>query len=416
MEDREHTYLAAIGGVGSGKTSFIYPWHHDRCLINHKSLNSLIVAENGKYLKLRFKGYCDYLESIGYREKRHYWLSRSSPYTVRYWFGHEVLFWSAETKIVSLNISHDSQDEPALFAQETAFEIDQRRRCPDAVLLQSLSASSPEGMNWFYDHFGVNVKREGRYSVSADKLVLHSSTHDNFFLPDGYIETLEARFGWDKAYFDNYVMGLWVNLARNAFYFSFTEDNIERIELDARFPRMYWTLDNNVGKMQWVAAQERDGVYNVFAANKGTARNLQEVANELLAAFPPGEYGRWQIEVAGDAVLHHRSPQSHTTGYELLSKLLKPHYPNLKIIAHRQNPLVAERSFVSNQMLAEGRLAINPDCGRVIHSVRATQSDGKGGIIKPSKDEVTHAMEAVDHLLTKLCPIKIGGVARVITW
>lgn len=416
MQDREHTYLAAVGGVGSGKTSLIYPWHHDRCLINHESSYSLVVAENGKYLKLRFKGYCDYLESIGYREKRHYWCSRSSPLSIRYWFGHEVLFWSAETKIVSLNTSHDSQDEPALFSEDTALEIDQRRRCPKAKLLQSLSATSPEGLNWFYKFFGTGVKKEGRYSFNDQKLVLHSSTYDNTFLPKEYVEILRRRFGWNKGYFDNYVMGLWVSLAQNAFYFSFTDDNLEAIPLDRDIKRIVISCDNNVAKMQWVAIQEKDGLFNVFKANNGTARNIQVLAQEIKEAFPPAQFRDWDLHIAGDAVLHHRSNQTYTTGYELLTSILKPHYPRLKIIAYRGNPEVAERSFVTNQALAEGRLVINPDCGRVVDSVRATLAGGRSGILKPNNDDVTHAMEAVDHALCCLNPIKIGGVARVITW
>lgn len=415
--DKTHTYLLALGGVGSGKTSLGYPWHHTRCVINRDSDYSLIVGETGKYTKLLFKGYISFLESIGYKERIHFKCNRQAPQSIKYFWGHEVLFWSAETKIVSINTSHDWQDEPALFQQETTWEIDQRRRCPKANLRQSLSTTSPEGMNHLYEFFGgPDMTREGRYSFNDRKLVLHSSSYDNPFLPPDFFISLEERFGWDDLYFRNYVMGEWVNLTRNAFYFSFTEDNIRKCSLNTQTPSMVWTLDNNVGKMQWAAIQRQGHDYAVFKANAGTARNLQEVANELIKDFPPSQFKNWQIDVAGDAVLHHRSPQTYTSGYELLETLLRPHYPHLRVTASRQNPLVIDRSMTTNKLLKTGRLVIDPGCKRVLHSVRSTQSDGKNGIVKPSKDEVTHAMEAVDHALCVLEPLKARSSDRGATW
>lgn len=387
--------------------------------MNHAAPYSLVVGQTGKYTKLLFKGYISFLESIGLKERVHFRCNRQAPQSIKYYWGHEVLFWSAETKIVSINTSHDWQDEPALFEQETTWEIDQRRRHPDAAILQSLSTTSPEGMNHMFDFFGgPEMQREGRYSFSDRKLVLHSSSYDNPFLPKSFFTTLEERFGWDDLYFRNYVMGEWVNLARNAFYFSFSEDNLAPVEMDMNNHSFYISLDNNVGKMQWVAVQARPGKrFDAFYANAGTARNLQEAANEIIKRFPPDVFGKWHIYITGDAKLHDRSPQTYTTGYELLEAILKPKYPNLKIIAYRGNPLVIDRSMTTNKALAELRLTINPNtCKRVVHSIRATQSDGRGGILKPSKDDVTHAMEAVDHCICVLDPIKARSGPAGAVW
>lgn len=416
MKDDEHRYHAAVGGVGSGKTTFGYNWFHERCKINKDSEHSLIVGETGKYVHLLFKGYIKFLKSIGWIEGLHFTVRRSAPLSICYYFGHTVLFWSAETEIVMISTSHDWQDEASLFDEERVWEIDQRRRCPNATLLQSLTTTSPLGMNHTYEFFGgSDMVQSGRYSSSERKLVLHSSSYDNPKLPEGYTTTLEERFGWDDLYFDNFVMGLWVNLARNAFYFSFSQDNIQPCVIDHQVPRLVWSLDKNVGKMQWVALQHIGRTFNVCKANAGTGRNIQDVCAEFKKEFPPAKYGRWEISVTGDAVLHHRSEQTYTTGYQLIEKTLKPDYPNLKIIAYRGNPMVHERSLTTNKLLSEGRLKIHPSCKRVIHSIRAVQSDGKGGVVKPSKDDVTHAMEAVDHALCKLEPVSTrdGGGGAV---
>jgi len=418
VNEFERRYLLALGGVGSGKTTLGYTWHHTRCEINRQSEYSLIVAKDGKYLKLLFTGYLKFLESCGLQEKTHFGVSRSSPYQIIYPTGHRVLFWSSETKIVSINASHAWCDESALFDEETAREVSQRIRCPNARLLQSLDTTTPEGINYLHEQFACSdMEREGRFEYNRDKLVLHSSSYDNPFLPDSYFTTLEDRFGWDEKYFANYVLGEWVNLSRDAFYFKFSDDNIEEVPLDPNLGHFYITCDNNVGKMQWEAVQRRDGRYCVVHDNGGKARNLYEVADEIQKALPPEKWHRSEFYLAGDAVLNtHRSNQTYTTGFQLLESLLRPKYPRLKNIAPLGNPLISERSIITNKALAELRLVINPKCKRVLHSIRATQSDGKNGIVKPSNDQVTHAMESVDHLLAVLEPLRIRSGSHGVSW
>lgn len=377
-----------------------------------------MVGETGKYVKLLFDGYIAFLESIGLKERVHFKANRQAPQSIKFYWGHSVLFWSAETKIVSINTSHDWQDEAALFPEKKSWEVDQRRRCPNSVLRQSLSTSSPEGMNHFYSFFGADdMQRDGRYSFNASKLVLHSSSYDNIFLPDDFFRTLEERFGWDDLYFANYVMGEWVNLARNAFYFAFSNDNIQTTKLNEDLKRICLTLDNNVGKMQWAAIQPVKNQYNVVAANKGTARNIQEACDEFEKAFPLSKFKHWTIPVYGDHKLHDRSNQTFTTSFQLLEAILKPKYPNLYIAQpNTGNPLVVERSMTTNKLLKELRLIIDPSCKRVIHSARSTQSDGRGGVLKPSNDEVTHGMECVDHALCVLDPVKARRGAAGAVW
>lgn len=411
IEDKEHKYLAAIGGVGSGKTTLGYSWHFLRCIENAESRYSLVVSLNGKYSKINFNGYVEYLESIGMQEGVHFKLNRSAPYSIKYFFGHEVLFWSAETKIVAVTTSHDWADESALFDQDRIWELEQRRRCSKAKLRQSLQTTTPEGYNHTYEFFASeDMQRQGRYSIGQNKLVLHSSSYDNHTLPEDFFKGLEERFAWDELYFRNYVMGEWVNLARNAFYFGASEDTIQEIDVNPEIRELILTFDNNVGKMQWVVLQNIGKIYAAVEAGKGTARNIQEACDEFEKSFPVAQWGNHYIKIAGDAVLHHRSEQTYTTGYELIEHILREKgYQRLNVIAERSNPLIVERSMSVNKMLKELRLVINPKCKRVVHSLRSTQSDGKGGIVKPSKDEVTHAMEAIDHAICVLEPVSIRG-------
>lgn len=417
MANRSHRYLLALGGVGSGKTQLGYAWHHSRCDINRGSRYSLIVAADGKYLKLLFKGYIEFLEELGWKEKENFRVVRTAPFTIKYPTGHEVLFWSAETKLVSLSVSHIWGDESALFSEERRREMVQRTRCPKAKLLQSLDTTTPEGMNHLYDEFNrPDLRRQGRIEFNDDRFILHSSSFDNQFLPKSYLTDLQERFGWDAPYWENYVLGEWTNLARNAFYFGFSNDNVEKCKADPERGSLIISLDNNVGKMQWVALQHEEGAFFVPEANRGAARNLEEAAEEILKTFPPTFWRDCSIHIAGDAKLHDRSPQSYTTGYQYLEALLRPHYPKLKIIAHRANPLVVERSMTTNKLLKELRVLIDPKCKRVIDSARAVQSDGRGGIIKPSNDQVTHAMEALDHALCVLEPVKVRRGTAGATW
>lgn len=411
---REHLVLA---GVGYGKTSFGPPWHFKRCLDNRKSKESIVIAPTYKLLKDRcLEEYVNFLNDIGFTEGRGFAVNKTDPSILFPW-GHKVVFLSAETpnRIISYNASHAWGDEAALFNEEVKRRLVSRIRCAKASYRQMLWTTTPEGLNWLFESFHPDkFTREagGVISESKNKLILHGSSFDNPYLDQAFFELLKEEFGFDEAYFSNYVLGEWTSLSKDRFYFAFSDrDNVADLELDRENRQLYLTFDNNVGQMAWALLQDQphdcELAHCVIADNGASGRNIQDCCEQVLEKYPPEDFREYFVTVLGDATLHARSKQSYLTGYQAIEALLKPHYPLLRIAAHRGNPFVEERSRNTNRLLKSRKLLVNRACKRTILSAKTAESDGKGGIKKPHGDVVTHPMEAVDMALMVIDPPKI---------
>lgn len=417
LGDRSHRDHLLLAGVGYGKTWFGPPWHFKRCLENPKSKESIVIAPTYKLLKDRcLQDYLQFLLDIGFVEGQHYRANRSEP-SISFPWGHKVIFLSGEApnRIVSYTISHAWLDEAALLDEQVRKNVIKRLRCPNALYRQMLYTTTPEGLNWLFDLFHPDKLHRGENEVisrSESKLVLHGRSLDNPYLDEEYFQMLMDEFGFDSAYYANYVLGEWTSLSKNRFYFSFSDGlNVKDVELDRANRQLYLSFDNNVGCMTWATMQDQPVDENiahcVLADNGANGRNIQDACEQFIQAYPPEDYKNYFITVLGDAALHARSPHSYQTGYQIIEGLLKPHYPLLKIAAHHGNPFVEERSRNTNRLFANKKLFISKRCRKVIMSAKTTESDGKGGVKKPSGDVITHPMEAVDMALMVIDPPKV---------
>jgi hypothetical protein len=423
--DKEHRHHVLPAGIRYGKSYLGPPWHHNRVRANPRSHISLVTAPNYRLLKLvNLALYLRYLSSIGLQKGRHYRVNRSSdalsiifPATKQR-VEHTVLFLSTDNPdaIVGFTASHAWGDECALSSEDAYRNVVQRVSDPDAMhLRQMLWTSVPQGTgSWFYEKFGdaKTTRVQGTpYSESKSTLVLHGSMFDNPYLDDAYREQLVDEFSWDENYYRNFVLGEWVNLSTNAFYFKFSDKkNIKACSLLPDTNQFYLTFDFNVDFMSWSALQKqhvsayKKPVYAVFKSNRSNGRNIQEACQQFIDAFPPSKFKNYRITVLGDPAGYARSTHTHDTGYDLIESFLQPHYPFLRVEAGRGSPEVYERKVCTNRLFAEGRLIIDPSCTKVIESARMAVSNGERGIKKGKDDKVTHAMEAVDMALMQLEP------------
>ena len=424
LHDTTHRDHAIIAGVGYGKSFFGAPWLEHRRLENKKSKQFLIVAPTYKLLKkVSFSRYIEHLHEWGMREGRGKAADFSvnwSDLTVKHRNGQEVLGISGHdpNAVVGFTSAAAWLDEPALMDREIRRRVLKRNRCPKAKFRQVLHTTSPEGLNWVYDLFHPEkLKRQGVFSENDKRLVLHGRSHDNPYLDEEYLETLWDEFGWDEAYYANYVLGEWVSLSRNRFYFSFNEQkHVGDHPLDLSHPEFYLTFDFNWGKMAWAIIQRFGTIYKVVYANKANGRNAEDACLQFRSAFPPEKFRSWRISVLGDASGHSHSPTSNQNCYQVIRDSLRPHYPRLTIDAIISNPLVEERSRVTNRLFENSRLYINHTCTSVIASARSAETDTKRGIKKPPGEDITHPMEAVDMALIKLEPPRIRYESEGVTW
>lgn len=420
FNDRTHSDLAIIAGMGYGKSTAGARWKFSRDLINDKSPMSIVLAPDYKLAKqVCLEAYIETLQSFDLKEDKHYKINIADLTVTLLWgVRHKSIFLSAEKpkKLMAYTGSHGWIDEAARMSHEAIMNFAGRIRCPKAKLIQTLFTFVPEGENHMYEKFGPHkVERiSDRHSANARALVLHGSSFDNKALPQSFFDNLKEALGWDEALWSNYVLGIFCSLGKHRFYYSFTQaENVKPCQLEKGNNQFVLTFDSNVGQMAWAVVQEQhhaDKAKSVFVvpkANRANGRNYQEACQQFIDAFPPTTYGRYRIKVLGDATIHNRSPQTYTTGSQVIESCLKPHYPLMTFEIPRGNPFVAERSFCTNSMFKTGRLIIDPSCTKVIESAKMAESDGKGGIKKPSGDTVTHPMEAVDMALMVLCPPEV---------
>jgi Phage terminase large subunit len=384
------------------------------------------VAPDNKLLKsCCLADYESYLLKFGLREGRNgdfriksspgdlEIMFRWGPLGKRSWSQH-VYFLTGEApkKIVAHTTSHAWIDEPGLMDAQVDKNVTKRMRCPNALYRQRLYTGTPEGTdgNWFYELFHPDkvIRQPGTpYSESERCLVLHGSSHDNPYLDQEYLDSLDEEFGWDKNYYANYVLGEWVSLSRNRFYHAFTNELIGDYPPDPQTKTLYLSFDNNVGCMTWAALQPWENQYLVVRDNGGNGRNIDDACEQFVDAFPVKDWGNHHIVVLGDAALWARSVHSNQRGYEIIRDNLKKYYPNLTLGAPRGNPFVEERSRNTNKLFAKRKLLVDRSAKKVIGSAQSAESDPKRGIKKPSGDQVTHAMEAVDMAMLVLEPLRI---------
>lgn len=413
-------YLAGEAFIPTHNTRYGPIWSLKRCIDNHRSPEFLVIAPDNKLLKNRcLAEFESFLTTIGMVESKDFKINLSTGdmkivfrWGLRPW-SQSVFFLSGEvpSKITSYNAFGAWVDEPGLMVDEVFTRLYMRLRCPLAFYIQTLYTGTPEGITYFSERFSppnVQPTDDSRFSESDTQLVLHGASHDNPYLSEDFLRTLEKEFGHDPSYYANYVLGRPASLSKDRFYFSFDErKNVGDWPPDPATTTLIPSFDNNVGQLTWAALQPFEDKYVVVADNGGKARNLQEACIQFIERFPPEIWGKHSMPVMGDAALHARSNQSYDTGFDVILDKLKPHYPRLFIQAARGNSFVEERNRCTNKALADGKLVVDRGALKVLESLKKVEMGPNGKPKKGPKDTKTHAMEAVDHALIELMPPQI---------
>lgn len=415
LEDKTHTEHLVLAGIRWGKSFFGPAWHYYRVKKNaaQGAKLSLVTAPDYKLAKqVCLTYYRNFLIGSGLREGKHFKLNKSelSIYFPR--LDHTVLTLSGETpdKIIGYTSSHAWNDEAARSPRDVRDNLLQRNSFT-CDYQQVLHTTTPLGSeHWLFDLFGPDLvpRIDGTpHSISDlnSRIVLHGRTHDNPYLSRKYIETLERSFKWDALYYANHILGEWVSLSRNRFYFAFDESkHVGDHPPQVTTPMLYLSFDNNVGHMAWAALQPKGKGVAVVKANDADADNVIVACEQFMRAFPPAQWGDHYVTVYGDAALWERSPLLFSTGFDSIRALLRPHYRRLEIQAPRSNPLIHDRSLCTNQFFGNDRLVIDRNCRKVILSARTVQTDLYGKVKKPKGEDATHSMEAVDRVLMAVDP------------
>jgi PBSX family phage terminase large subunit len=262
--------------------------------------------------------------------------------------------------------------------KKAAFHVVQgRMRDKNASKRRMRLTSSPSGYNWLYDDFASANKKAG-YGL------IHGTTMDNVFLPDGYAESLKKSYD-QKAYAQE-VLGEFVNLNQGAIYYAFDRQrNVKPQVRVANFP-VRVAMDFNINPMTAVAFQDYDNKLHVLKEYWLMSSNTDQLGQVIIEDFGRG------TEVV---------PDSTGKALKTASRGLSDHQilRNMGLVVlYNRNPSRVDRYNCVNNLFEKERCEIDPTCVNLIRDLEKTSYDEGTNQPDTSTDKtLTHVSDALGY-------------------
>jgi hypothetical protein len=217
-------------------------------------------------------------------------------------------------------------------------------------------------------------------------------------IPDYYDRLKDS---YDERFYQQEVMGLYLNLDAALVYASFTRnENLADLTIDPRVP-LLWALDFNVDPMSSLVIQMVCGKMRVLDEIVLRHATTAEACEKFLERFPKSPAG---VVIYGDA----SGNQQHTTGasdYDMIREYFRVHSPML--VTYRVptcNPSVRERINLTNSRLrsAGGDIGLLVDfrCKELIMDFEQVSFKADTNQIDKDRDRLrTHLSDALGYLL-----------------
>lgn len=232
------------------------------------------------------------------------------------------------------------------------------------------SATNPDApSHWAYNHFIMsNLDR---------RKVYYSSTADNPFLPDHYIDGLLDIY--DEKMAQRMIYGKWIEIMDEMIYYTYDrKENFKDVtyQVDPRHP-IYVCYDFNIseGKPLSVAFHQHiDGVYHVFnevvVDGQRSEESLIEAQNRGLMDHPTTYY------IHGDRNGNNRNTAGPGTDYSVIENWLKRNKIRYKMEIPRENPRLRDRHNIVNGRICNAKgarhLFVYKDAPTVDEGLRLT--------------------------------------------
>jgi len=314
--------------------------------------------------------------------------------------GSKILFRSVDEfeRLRGTNLAWFGLDELTYTQEASWSRLEGRLRDPEATRLCGFAVWTPKGFDWVYKRF--IVKEIEGYGVV--KAAAFENRHLLSKVADYYTQ-LEKSY--DKQFFDQEVLGLYLSMDGGRVYSSFQRDlHVESLDVDGRVP-LLWALDFNVDPMSSLVVQlgrNHVHVLDEIVIRRATTRDACE---EFVKKFPTHDAG---VIIYGDASGSH----GKTTGnsdYEMVREYLAI---NSKLRSEyrvpKANPPVKDRVNLTNRMLksAAGNVyvTIDPKCKELIQDFEQVCFKDETTQIDKDRDRLrTHLSDALGYLLWYEC-------------
>ena len=314
--------------------------------------------------------------------------------------GSKILFRSVDEfeRLRGTNLAWFGLDELTYTQEASWSRLEGRLRDPEATRLCGFAVWTPKGFDWVYKRF--IVKEIEGYGVV--KAAAFENRHLLSKVADYYTQ-LEKSY--DKQFFDQEVLGLYLSMDGGRVYSSFQRDlHVESLDVDGRVP-LLWALDFNVDPMSSLVVQigrNHVHVLDEIVIRRATTRDACE---EFLKRFPTHDAG---VIIYGDASGSH----GKTTGnsdYEMVQEYLAINSKlRLEYRVPKANPPVKDRVNLTNRMLksAAGNVYMTVDlkCKELIQDFEQVCFKDETTQIDKDRDRLrTHLSDALGYLLWYEC-------------
>jgi hypothetical protein len=257
------------------------------------------------------------------------------------------------------NLAWFGLDELTYTPEDAWLRLEGRLRDPRASRLMGFAVWTPKGFDWVYKKF---VRDEtGNYDVTMAKPF--ENRHILEKIPD-YYEKL--RSSYDAQFFEQEVMGSYLNLSGGLVYRNFTRaEHLRDRATDPSTPLM-WALDFNVDPLCSVVVQGTDDGVQVVDEIVISRATTEMACQEFLARHGKHPAG---FRIYGDA----SGNNSHTSGgtdYQIITAFFRRQGILPQQTVPKSNPLVRDRISLVNARLknAEGEIGlyVSPKCKGLI--------------------------------------------------
>jgi len=266
-----------------------------------------------------------------------------------------------------------TENDRDLFYQEMYQRVGRDNGIKEKIICAATNPDDPS--HWAYKRWFIE-KKETRH-------VYFSKTSENPYLPESYVEQLEANL--DPQMARRMLYGEWLSIAQDVIYYAYdrARNYVEQpYKVDNRFP-IHLCFDFNIGEGKPMSAclfQKIGNIFHVFAEvivlGSRTQDQMEEMAARGLLDYPT------TYIINGDATGKRNDTRSVQSDYDIIKKFLANYRPksgraiNFEMKVPMSNPPIRTRHNILNaQFLNEKgqvRLFVH-NCKTVDEGLRLTK-------------------------------------------
>jgi hypothetical protein len=298
-------------------------------------------------------------------------------------------------------------DEAAIMKEMTLnIMIGRLRRQP----AQAWVTTTPKGFDYLWR---IWVKENGE---NPDYYLVRAATWENIFLPDGYVESLRAKYSGGFARQE--IEGEFCDWGRHAVYEFNRSRNVVKGLKEKHFDPLkplclfcdfnYLIKPWGVGQIIEVDGKPRPMIFDEVVVRMGSIEDAVQQFRNKYPAHPS------ELQIYGDASGRSHNPQTTRTDYATMYEGFRGYPGAIRLMVPAANPAVKDRINNTNRILRGedivGPLQIDDQCEFFIEDFMQTQWHPNGRdinkVTNPEDPEAerSHATDGAGYWLFRLFP------------